>query len=95
MQDGDKQDLIDSLYERMLLDDDEEIVLSDGFEEALIGVSASEPKIAIYDFWKAIDCIMKSNENLDFDQALEWLDDFANAKIETLEQLTPIFVKTL
>jgi|GEM_PF-2240628 len=95
MQDGNKQDLIDSLYERMLLDDNEEIVLSDGFEGALMGVSATEPKIAIYDFWKAIDCLMKSNNHLTFDEALEWLEDFAKAKVETLEDLTPIFVKTL
>ena len=95
MQEEHKQELIDSLYERMLLNDDEEIVLSDGFEEALIGVSASEPKIAIYDFWKAIDCIMKSNNHLTFDEALEWLEDFAKAKVDTLESLTPIFVKTL
>ena len=61
-----KNDLVDSLYERKLLNDNEEIVLSDGFDAALIGVSTSEPKIAIYDFWKALDCIIKKNPDLDF-----------------------------
>ena len=90
-----KNNLVDSLYERKLLKDNEEIVLSDGFDAALIGVSSSEPKIAIYDFWKALDCIIKKNPDLDFNDALEWLDDFTNLKIENAESLTPIFVKTL
>ena len=45
-----KAELINSLYDRALLQDNEEIVLSDGFEDALIGISASEPKVAVYDF---------------------------------------------
>ncbi len=91
----DKNNLVDSLYERKLLNDDEEIILSDGFEEALIGVSSNEPKVAIYDFWKALDCIIKKNPQLEFNDALEWLDEFTQLKIENNENLTPVFVKTL
>ena len=90
-----KSSLVDALYERRLLNDDEEIVLSDGFDAALIGISSSEPKIAIYDFWKALDCIIKKNPDLEFNHALEWLEDFSQLKIEGSEDLTPIFVKTL
>ena len=90
-----KSDLVDSLYERQLLNDDEEIILSDGFEKALIGISASEPKVAIYDFWLALDCVIKADPNLEFNEALEWLDDFTKIKIEDAELQTPIFVKTL
>jgi hypothetical protein len=91
----DKSSLVDALYERRLLNDDEEIVLSDGFDAALIGISSSEPKIAIYDFWKALDCIIKKNPDLEFNHALEWLEDFSQLKIDGSEDLTPIFVKTL
>ncbi len=91
----DKNNLVDSLYDRNLLNEDEDIVLSDGFDDALIGVSSSEPKIAIYDFWKALDCIIKKNPQLEFDDALAWLEDFSQLKIENSEDLTPIFVKTL
>ena len=90
-----KAELINSLYDRALLQDNEEIVLSDGFENALIGISASEPKVAVYDFWKAIDCILKADPKLDFDEALAWLVEFVTMKIETEEQLTPIFIKTI
>tara|TARA_R100001443_G_scaffold16126_2_gene25951 strand:+ start:5149 stop:5433 length:285 start_codon:yes stop_codon:yes gene_type:complete len=90
-----KNKLVDELYDRALVNDDEEIILSDGFEEALIGVSAGMEKIAIYDFWKALDLLLKQNEHLTFDEALVWMEDFSKEKIDNLETLTPLFVKTL
>lgn len=90
----DKIDLVEMLYERSLLNDDEEIILSDGFESALIGITAGE-KIAVYDFWKAIDCLLKADKTLSFDEALEWLEDYSYEKLKHAEQLTPIFIKTL
>ena len=91
----DKTELIDALYERLLLNDDEEIILSEGFESALIGISSAEPKVAIYDFWKALDCVIKEAPEMSFDQCLEWLEDFSSQKIENSETLTPLFIKTL
>lgn len=90
-----KAELINSLYDRALLQDNEEIILSDGFEDALIGISASEPKIAVYDYWKAIDCILKADPKLEFDEALDWLEEFVTMKVDHVEDLTPIFIKTL
>ena len=90
-----KEKLIDSLYDRQFLNDDEEIILSDGFEKALIGVSASEPKVAIYDYWKALDCVIKKDPEIDFNDALDWLDKFVKMKVDKAEDHTPIFVKTL
>tara|TARA_R110002072_G_scaffold6175_3_gene36936 strand:- start:424 stop:702 length:279 start_codon:yes stop_codon:yes gene_type:complete len=90
-----KAELINSLYDRALLQDDEEIILSDGFEAALIGISASEPKVAIYDYWKSIDCVMKAEPNMSFDEALEWLEEFVTFKVEKVEELTPIFIKSI
>lgn len=90
-----KEILIDSLYEKRFLNDSEEIILSDGFEPALIGISTSSPKVAIYDFWKALDCVVKAEPKFEFDEALQWLEDFTKLKIEDSESLTPIFVKTL
>ncbi len=90
-----KEKLIDSLYDRFYLKDNEAIVLSDGFEAALIGVSASEPKVAIYDFFIALDCVIKAEPKFNFDQALEWLEMFIEIKLEESEDLTPIFIKRL
>jgi hypothetical protein len=90
-----KPELIESLYNQLLLQDDEEIILSDGFETALIGISASEPKVAIYDYWKAVDCVMKAEPGIEFDDALEWLEEFVTFRIDSAEDRTPIFVKTI
>ena len=38
---------------------------------------------------------MKSDNDVTFDEALDWLEDFAQLKMEENELLTPIFVKTL
>ena len=90
-----KEQIIDSLYDKALLKEDESIVLSEGFERALIGVTATEPKVAIYDFFIALDCVIKAEPRFDFDQALEWLERFIEMKIEDDENLTPIFIKTI
>ena len=91
----DKTELIDSLYERLFLNDNEEIILSDGFEDALIGISSSEPKVAIYDYWKALDCVVKEAPELTFDECLDWLEKFSSYKVYEKENYTPLFVKTL
>ena len=90
-----KEQIIDSLYDRSFLKEDESIVLSEGFERALIGVTASEPKVAIYDFFIALDCVIEAEPRFDFDQALEWLERFIEIKIKEDESLTPIFIKTI
>ena len=90
-----KEKIIDSLYDKALLKEDESIVLSEGFERALIGVTATEPKVAIYDFWKALDCVVKEAPELSFDECLEWLEDFSSQKIKHSEKQTPLFMKTL
>jgi|TARA_B110000240_G_C13289221_1_gene363523 hypothetical protein len=91
----DKTELIDSLYERLFLNDNEEIILSEGFESALIGISSCEPKVAIYDYWKALDCVIKESPELNFDECLDWLEKFSSYKVEEKETATPLFVKTL
>jgi len=89
-----KNELIESLYSRGFLNDDEEIILSDGFEEAFIGSKAVGDKIAYYDFFKALAIVVEQTPELDFNQCYEWLEDFANSKVENAEYLTPVFIKT-
>ena len=89
----DTQETINKLVDDIIAGNNSEA--KDGFESALIGISTSEPKVAIYDFWKALDCVVKEAEELNFDEALAWLEEFSKEKIENAEVLTPIFVKTL
>jgi len=84
--------LIDKLYDANLLTDDEDVILSDGFDDAIIGVTATNPKRVVYDYYKSIDLIMKSENDVDIDDAVEWLDEHTSFD---LGAATPIFIKKL
>ena len=84
--------IIDKLYNQNLLKDDEEVLLSDGFDQAIIGVTANSPKKIIYDYYKAIDIIMKSDKTIEIDECMEWLDEHMSCN---LGEQTPIFIKKL
>ncbi len=90
-------DLLESLYNRSILDDDETIVLAEGFDRALVGISAQEPKKAIYDYWECIDILLKSGTSdlsLEFDQALECLNEYIE-ELSDIKDFAPIFIKKI
>lgn len=87
-----KVELVNNLYETGLLKDEDSIVLSEGFEEAVIGVTASEPKRCIYDYHKAVAILMQQEPTLNVDEACEWLDEHVTYVIG---DQTPIFIKKL
>ena len=51
-----KEFLVEELYERGFIPYDESIVLAEGFEDAMVGISTTNPKRAIYNYWKCLDC---------------------------------------
>lgn len=87
-----KVDLVDQLYDLGLLEDNEQLLLSNGFEDAIVGVTANRPKKVIYDYYKAIDAIMRQEEGIDIEDAMEWLEE--HMAMDVGEQ-TPIFIKRL
>mgnify|MGYP003625281164 FL=1 len=94
-----KEFLIEELYDRGLIPYDESIVLAEGFEDAMIGVTTTTPNRAVYDYWKCLDCLIKAKVNskvFEFDAALEWLNDYIDeANDSDINSFTPIFIKTL
>lgn len=54
---------------------DEEVLLFDGFEEALIGWARpmNSPTLAVYD-WNTMIDIMMSRDGCDMDDAIEFID---------------------
>ena len=89
-----KMNILEELYEREYIDSNENIVLADGFENAIIGVTDTVPKKIIYDYWVCLDILIKSDMDLDFDTALEWLDAFSLINQKKGSRF-PIFAKTL
>lgn len=86
-----RAEIIEELITRKLFMEDEYIVLADGFENAMLGVTATKPTCAIYDFWKCLDIAIK-DEGLSFDDALEWLEEFID---EDLGEHAPIYLKKI
>lgn len=85
-------DIIDKLYDRGLLSDDDQLMLSNGFDEAIIGITAKSPKRVIYDYYKAVDLIMKEQIDMELDEVIEWIDDHISYDIG---EQTPIFIKVI
>ena len=54
-----RNEIIDELITRKLFLEDDVIILADGFEDAMLGVTARKPTCAIYDFWKCLDITIK------------------------------------
>jgi|TARA_B110001452_G_scaffold126495_1_gene105051 hypothetical protein len=86
-----RHQILEKIINEDSFDDDEIVVLADGFEDAFVGVTITKPKKVIYDYWKCLDCIIKK-EDLEFDEALDFLDEFV---LEDLGRNTPIYIEQL
>jgi hypothetical protein len=73
---------------------EEDIMLADGFESALIGFSLDSPASrmrAIYDYDKAITALLRNNDEWHWDDAVEWMD--YNVLGSYVGDTTPLFLK--
>ena len=86
-----RRQILKKIINKDSFNDDEIVVLADGFEDAFVGVTITKPKKVIYDYWKCLDCIIKK-EDLEFDEALDFLDEFV---LEDLGRNTPIYIEQL
>ena len=89
--------LLSNLYERKYLTEDETLVLAEGFDNAIIGITTSFPKRIIYNYWECIDILLRlgdENLQLDFDMSLIYLDEYIR-EISTIDEYAPIFIKKI
>lgn len=84
-----KDQILNELTERDLLNPNMEIILVDGFEEAFLGITVGKYPVAIYDYWMCLDILIQK-ENLNFDYAIDSLDEFID---QDLGKHTPIYMK--
>tara|TARA_R100001440_G_C2443415_1_gene106733 strand:- start:144 stop:410 length:267 start_codon:yes stop_codon:yes gene_type:complete len=84
-----KEEILNELTDRDLLNPNMEIILVDGFEEAFLGITVEKYPVAIYDYWICLD-ILVQKENLNFDYAIDSLDEFI---AQDLGKHTPIYMK--
>ena len=89
--------ILSNLYERKYLTEDETLVLAEGFDEAIIGITTCFPKKIIYNYWECINILLKIGDEdtqLDFDNSLIYLDAYIK-EIGTIEDFAPIFIKMI
>tara|TARA_R100000541_G_scaffold504_1_gene3624 strand:+ start:299 stop:595 length:297 start_codon:yes stop_codon:yes gene_type:complete len=89
--------ILSNLYERKYLNEDETLVLAEGFDDAIIGITTCFPKKIIYNYWECINILLKIGDEdtqLDFDNSMIYLDEYIK-EISTIENFAPIFIKMI
>ena len=89
--------ILSNLYERKYLNEDETLVLAEGFDDAIIGITTCFPKKIIYNYWECINILLKIGDEdtqLDFDSSMIYLDEYIK-EISTIENFAPIFIKMI
>jgi hypothetical protein len=90
--------ILSNLYDRKYLEEDENLVLAEGFDDAIIGITTLYPKKIIYNYWECINLLLRigDGENqLDFDDSLIYLDEYIKEISTGVEDFAPIFIKTI
>ena len=90
-------ELLSNLYERKYLYEDETLVLAEGFDDAIIGISTQFPKRIVYNYWECINILLKIGDEqtqLDFDESMIYLDEYIK-EISTIQDFAPIFIKII
>lgn len=86
-----KNQILIEIIDNDMFDDKQAIIMADGFEEAFVGITVTNPRRIIYDYWKCLDCIIRK-EDLEFDDAIDFLEEFVE---EDLGENTPLYIKQL
>mgnify|MGYP003651948972 FL=1 len=93
----DDHKLLSNLYERKYLSEDETLVLAEGFDDAIIGITTCFPKKVVYNYWECINILLKIGDEetqLDFDNSMIYLDEYIK-EISTIKDFAPIFIKMI
>ena len=86
-----KEQLLEELVERDLITFNKRTIFISGFENAVVGVTATKPERVIYDYWKCLDYLVRKEKH-NFDDAYELLEDFKDIDWGSC---TPIYLKQL
>ncbi len=87
-----RDEIIEQLVNRKLFGKSETLVLTDGLEDAFLGVTAIAPTKVIYDYWKCLDIIIKADDNMSFNEALDYLEKLTN---EDVGDHSPLYIKMI
>lgn len=80
--------IINEIYN--MVEPEEELTLSSGFNSCIIGVTAGHPRRIIYDYYKCVEVVMTEEKEFTIDEACDWVE--THVKIDVGIH-TPIFIK--
>ena len=86
-----KNQILIEIKDNDMFYDNQSIIMVDGFEEAFVGITVTNPRRIIYNYWKCLDCIIRK-EDLEFDDAIDFLEEFVE---KDLGENTPLYIKQL
>lgn len=86
-----KEQLLEELVERDLITFNKRTIFISGFENAVVGVTATKPERVIYDYWKCLDYLVRKEKH-NFNDAYDFLEDLVNID---LGSCSPIYLKQL
>ena len=86
-----KEQLLEELVERDLITFNKRTIFISGFENAVVGVTATKPERVIYDYWKCLDYLVRQEKH-NFNDAYDFLEDLVNID---LGSCSPIYLKQL
>jgi hypothetical protein len=80
------------ILENYLIDEDQEVLIPNGYADAFIGITDLEPKRAVYDKRKMIEIVM-IEDKCDETEAIEWLE--FNTWNAYVGENTPLYIDTI
>ena len=86
-----RDEILERLMEKELVEKREYVILADGFEKAFLGVTTNKPLRAVYNYWSCLELLM-NDKDADFDESMDWLDEFIE---EDLGKHAPLYIKTI
>ena len=73
----------------MLASEENECLLADGFEDALIGITEGMNSVAVYDYDSCVHIL--TEQDMSYDEAVEYMD--FNVTGAYVGEKTPVFVR--
>ena len=85
------KELRNYIIENELINEDDEVLLANGYADAFIGITDLEPKKAVYDKNKMVEIVM-TEDKCSHEEAIEWLE--FNTWGAYVGETTPIYINT-
>lgn len=86
------KELRNSIISNEMISDEDQVLLANGYADAFLGISDSEPKRAVYDKNKMIDITMLE-DSCSYLEAVEWLE--FNTWNTYVGENTPIYINRI